>query len=91
MEDIKLKTYYAIFSLEDGFWVVRFPDVPAANTQGRDLDDAKEMAEDALSSIVAFGNHGREYSAPRSEEEIRKQAIKGDKVFPVMVPEKMAA
>ena len=48
-------TYPAIFSkdkeLED-VWVIEFPDVAGALTQGHGLYDALEMAEDSLAGML---------------------------------------
>lgn len=45
--------YPAIFTLEEsGKYSVRFPDVKSCFTQGNDLADALEMAEDALCLVL---------------------------------------
>ena len=40
--------------LEDGGYVVEFRDIPEAITQGDTLDEAKEMAQDALITAMDF-------------------------------------
>jgi len=47
--------YPATFSRdEDGRWLVRFPDFPAAHTDGADAIEAMEEAIDCLGSSIAF-------------------------------------
>ena len=75
--------YYAIFTPSDGGWVVRFPDVPSALTEGETIEQALENAVDALSAILAVGRKGREYFAPRLFAEIDKEKEEGDLVMPV--------
>ncbi len=76
--------YYAVFSKEASGYSVRFPDVEGAITEGSSVDDALEMAVDALSAILAVGRKGRDYKKPSSFSEIAKIASKGDLVLPVL-------
>ncbi len=46
--------YPAKFELEDGCYVVSFRDIPEALTQGYSLEEATEMAEDALQTAMDF-------------------------------------
>lgn len=46
--------YPAKFDLEDGCYVVSFRDIPEALTQGYSLEEATEMAEDALQTAMDF-------------------------------------
>lgn len=82
--------YYAIFhpAKEGGYWV-SFPDAESVLTQGETLDEALEMATDALSAILVHGRKGREYSAPTSYEAVAAQAKPGELVFPVVPSEKI--
>ncbi len=51
---------------EAGF-VVSFPDVPEAITQGDDLDDAREMAEEALGlALLSYVARGRPLPKPKT-------------------------
>jgi len=83
-----MERYYAIFYPMEDEWDVRFPDAPSVNTSGKDIDEALEMAMDALSAMMVFGRKGREYNAPRTFEEIQAEAKEGELVFPVMPTEK---
>ena len=45
--------YWAAFVLEDdGYYSVSFPDVPGAITEGASIEEAFDMAEDALSLVL---------------------------------------
>ena len=62
---------------EAGF-VVSFPDVPEAITQGDDLDDAREMAEEALGlALLSYVARGRPLPKPKT---VRRGTV------PVAVP-----
>ena len=48
-------------------FVVSFPDVPEAITQGDDLDDAREMAEEALGlALLSYVARGRPLPKPKA-------------------------
>ena len=84
-----MKTYYGIFyPLEDGTIGVRFPDAPTAITCGKGMDEAVEMAIDALSAIMVCGRKGREYTDPRTFEEVQAEAAEGEIVVPITPSEK---
>ncbi|MFO7761536.1 MAG: type II toxin-antitoxin system HicB family antitoxin [Thermodesulfobacteriota bacterium] len=84
-----MKIYYAIFyPLETG-WGVRFPDAESINTGGSNLDEALAMATDALSGLMVVGRKGREYQDPRSYDKIKREAVEGELVFPVVPDEKI--
>ena len=83
-----MERYYAIFYPMEDEWGVRFPDAPSVNTSGKDIDEALEMAMDALSAMMVFGRKGREYNAPRTFGEIQAEAKEDELVFPVMPTEK---
>lgn len=44
--------YPAVFAKDEDYYIVRFPDVENCFTQGEDLQDAFEMAEDALCLLL---------------------------------------
>lgn len=44
---------YTVYQSEDGAWQVRFPDVPAALTEGESQEEAHALAQDAL--LAALG------------------------------------
>ena len=54
---------------EDGVLVTHFPDVPEALTEGSDLEEAMQMAEDALSvALGAYVRLGRSVPIPSAPE-----------------------
>ena len=86
-----IEHYYAVFTPADGGWVVRFPDVPGALTEGSTVEEALVLAADALSAILAMGRKGHDYFAPRSYAEIAEGKGDGDLVFPVSLNEAIRA
>ena len=56
--------YPAVFhkAEEGGFWV-SFPDIPECMTQGDDMQDAYEMAVDALGLSLSTRSYSRSVSA----------------------------
>ncbi|MFV0437490.1 MAG: type II toxin-antitoxin system HicB family antitoxin [Desulfopila sp.] len=83
------KTYYAIFEKSGDWWAVRFPDAQAALTQGATVDEALEMAVDALSAILATGRLGREYQQPRGFDAVSEEAGNDALVLPVVADDKI--
>jgi predicted RNase H-like HicB family nuclease len=37
---------------DDGWWVVSVPEIPGAHSQGRTLDEAREMIRDAVRMLL---------------------------------------
>lgn len=86
--------YFAIFHVaEEGGYNVEFPDLECGYTQGKNLDEALDMAVDLLSGVLAVGRKGRDYSDPSGYEAILAQANQGagDLVFPVVPSERVMA
>jgi predicted RNase H-like HicB family nuclease len=54
MEDDMKKVYPALFVPEDGGYSVSFPDIPGCFTEGDNLAEAIEMAQEALGVYVAY-------------------------------------
>jgi predicted RNase H-like HicB family nuclease len=79
--------YYAIFYQLKDEWGVRFPDIDAIHTSGKDIDEAFNMATDALSAILVYGRKGREYKEPSSFESVLAQAEAGAHVMAVIPDE----
>ena len=67
---MKAYAYRALFEPGDrrGNVVVTFPDVPEAITQGRDLTDARAMAEEALGLVLlTYLERGLPLPKPRAK------------------------
>ena len=59
--------YPAIFAKDGEFYTVRFPDLEGCYTQGEDLQDAYEMAEDVLCLMLYDLEEEGESIPPASE------------------------
>src|SRR5690349_4004216 len=68
-----MRHYIAVLVAEDdGGWSVLFPDFPGCATQGETMDEALEMAHEALAGHVAsMLAHGDTLPNPRSLEQIK--------------------
>ena len=69
--------YPAIFTKEDGQYSVRFPDIPNCMTQGEDINDAVENAEDAL-CLVLYHMEQRGEVAPVASDPISLVPSEGE-------------
>ena len=49
----RLKLTVVYESSEDGWVYVHVPELPEVHTQGRDLDEARTMAQDAIQLVIA--------------------------------------
>ena len=67
---------------------MRFPDAPSVNTCGGSIEEALEMAVDALSAIMVMGRKGREYHTSIIYNEIQAEAEAKELVFPIIPAEK---
>ncbi|MCI9606432.1 MAG: hypothetical protein HFF03_07145 [Oscillospiraceae bacterium] len=60
--------YPAVFHPnEDGSYTVIFPDLPGCITEGKDLDHALHMAQDALTVWGRYAVEAGEHIAPASD------------------------
>ena len=67
--------YPAIFhkaeSNESGFWI-EFPDIDGAFTEGKDMDEAMNMAKDCLDLVLSYYiDEGKQLPKPSSLEDIK--------------------
>ena len=78
--------YAALFEpAEEGGFVITFPDMEDAVSQGEDEQDAREMARDALITMIAYYiRHGKPVPEPR------QQQPKGKKYRMIELPAMMA-
>jgi len=79
--------YYAIFYQLKNEWAVRFPDIDAIHTSGKDMEEAFDMATDALSAILVYGRKGREYKEPSSFQSVLAEAKDGEHVMAIIPDE----
>ncbi|MBA3425535.1 MAG: type II toxin-antitoxin system HicB family antitoxin [Rubrobacter sp.] len=48
-----MENFTAIYErMEDGWWVVSVPEIPGAHSQGRTLEEAREMIQDAVRLLL---------------------------------------
>lgn len=70
-----LKVYPAIFHEEDGFWG-EFPDLDGCNACGSTLEDAMELAQEALGLYLAtLAEEGLEIPSPSPMESIKTDGL----------------
>lgn len=70
-----LKVYPAIFHKEDGFWV-EFPDLDGCNACGSTLEDAMELAQEALGLYLAtLAEENLEIPSPSPMESIKTDGL----------------
>jgi len=76
--------YYGIFEPQkEGGFFVEFPDVPGAFTQGNTLEEALEMAADALGTMLADGDR------PEASSEVQVKKKAGTSlVYPIIASKK---
>lgn len=79
--DYMKKFYPALFHEEDGRYWVTFPDIPECITEGDTLDEAYEMAKDAMGICFMDDEDNFSYPTPSSPKNI----IVDDNSFCVMV------
>ncbi len=61
-----MQNFTAIYEhTEDGWWVVSVPEIPGAHSQGRTLEEAREMIQDAVRLLLEV----RREDAERETEE----------------------
>jgi predicted RNase H-like HicB family nuclease len=52
--------------IEDGWYMAQVPEIPGAVTQGRNLDEAREMIQDAVALLVQTYREDAAKEAPSS-------------------------
>lgn len=57
---------------EDGWWVVSVPEIPGAHSQGRTLEEAREMIADAVKLLLEVRREDAEAEANSTEASGRK-------------------
>ena len=69
-----MKHYFAVFTPdENGMIAVWFPDIPEIATCGENLDDAMDMAQDALKTMAqAYVREGRSFPEPSGFDDVKK-------------------
>jgi len=71
-----MEHYYAIvFKAKEGGYIALFPNIPEAFTQGEDLVECVERAQDVLNiSLEEYAREQREFPKPSSLKKIAERA-----------------
>jgi predicted RNase H-like HicB family nuclease len=57
---------------EDGWWVVSVPEIPGAHSQGRTLEEAREMIKDAVRLLLEVRREDAEREIAGKRDVVRE-------------------
>ena len=60
---------------EDGWWVVSEPEIPGAHSQGRTLEEAREMIKDATRLLLEVRREDAEREASAAGKEVVREPL----------------
>ena len=60
---------------EDGWWVVSVPEIPGAVSQGRTLEEAREMIRDAVTMLLEVRREDAEREAGEAGREVIREPL----------------
>jgi len=60
---------------EDGWWVVSVPEIPGAHSQGRTLEEAREMIKDATRLLLEVRCEDAEREASAAGKEVVREPL----------------
>ena len=60
---------------EDGWWVVSVPEIPGAHSQGRTLEEAREMIKDAIRLLLKVRREDAEREASKAGKEVVREPL----------------
>jgi predicted RNase H-like HicB family nuclease/DNA-binding Xre family transcriptional regulator len=60
---------------EDGWWVVSVPEIPGAHSQGRTLEEAREMIKDAIRLLLEVRREDAEREASAAGKEVVREPL----------------
>ena len=60
---------------EDGWWVVSVPEIPGAHSQGRTLEEAREMIKDAVRLLLEVRREDAEREASEAGKEVIRESL----------------
>ena len=68
-----MQTFTAIYErTEDGWWVVSVPEIPGAHSQGRTLEEAREMIRDAVRLLLEVRRADAERETAGKKDVVRE-------------------
>ena len=60
---------------EDGWWVVSVPEIPGAHSQGRTLEEAREMIKDATRLLLEVRREDAEREAAAAGKKVVREPL----------------
>jgi predicted RNase H-like HicB family nuclease len=60
---------------EDGWWVVSVPEIPGAHSQGRTLEEARDMIKDATRLLLEVRREDAEREASEAGKEVVREPL----------------
>jgi predicted RNase H-like HicB family nuclease len=60
---------------EDGWWVVSVPEIPGAHSQGRTLEEAREMIKDATRLLLEVRREDAEREASAAGKKVVREPL----------------
>ena len=71
-------TLTAVYEKDGDWWIAYVPEIPGVVTQGKTLEDAQSMLDEALELVLEANRELAESDKPAhaSGEEVRKQTIR---------------
>jgi predicted RNase H-like HicB family nuclease len=68
-----MEKFTAIYErTEDGWWVVSVPEIPGAHSQGRTLEEAREMIKDAVRLLLEVRREDAEREVAGKKDVVRE-------------------
>lgn len=68
-----MQNFTAVFErTEDGWWVVSVPEIPGAHSQGRTLEEAREMIKDAVRLLLEVRREDAEREVAGKKDVVRE-------------------
>jgi predicted RNase H-like HicB family nuclease len=68
-----LEKFTAIYEhTEDGWWVASVPEIPGAHSQGRTLEEAREMIKDAVRLLLEVRREDAEREMAGKKDVVRE-------------------
>ena len=68
-----MEKFTAIYEhTEDGWWVASVPEIPGAHSQGRSIEEAREMIKDAVRLLMEVRREDAERETANKKDVIRE-------------------
>lgn len=60
---------------DDGWWFVFVPEIPGATSQGRTMEEAREMIRDAVRMLLEVRREDAEHEAGEAGREVHREPL----------------